>query len=414
MRLVIATPFLETRGGMERVILKIAQRFSAKIHCVYYDPAGTFQDFQKLDVEAAKPGILSSLPVGRRVATAMDVGKHFYTAKLSGYDLINAHQTPSEWIRNRNSPVVWYCHTPNREAYDLYAWRQARRNPLSRAMTWASIQPFKLIESRTVPRIEHIFTNSRNSQERITKYLHRSSEVLHPGVDLDKFSLKAYENFFFYPSRIAPEKEIEYAIEAFKIFANRQNPKPGTGGAQAGTGPGGGTAGAAVSGTGTEAGKSGRWKLLIAGALSKRKEHQDYLKKLKSLCTPDISIETNVGEWQLRDLYSRCYAVLYTPVNEDYGLVPLEAMASSKPCIARNEGGPRETIIDGRDGYLVNSIWELAGKMESLSRDPQRCAEMGKAGRAKVERDFTWDAFLARFEAKALEIVEGKRPGSKP
>ncbi len=382
MRMVVATPFIETRGGMERVVLKIAQHFKAKIHCLGYDPENTFHDFSDLEIEVAKPGPARKLPLGRRVSTAIEAGMHFYNAKLTDYDVINAHQTPSEWIRNRNAPVIWYCHTPNREAFDLYEWRQKRRNPLSRTVFWASIQPFKAIEYRTVPKIEHIFTNSRNSQARITKYLRRSSEVLHPGVDIERFASKPSENYFLYPSRIAPEKEIEYAIEAFKIFANRQNPKPGA-----------------------SKPKAQDWRLVITGALSKRPEHQAYLKKLRSISPPDVEIQTNVGDWELRDLYARATAVLYTPVNEDYGLVPLEAMASGKPCIARNEGGPKETINDGRDGFLVNSIWEMAGKMELLSKSPERCSQMGKEGRAKVGRDFTWEAFLKRFSEKAEELA---------
>ena len=379
MRLIVTTPFLETRGGMERVVLKIAQRFDAKIHCVYYDPQNTFEEFSKLDIETAKPTALSTLPFGRRVASAIDVGYHFYNAKLEDYDLINAHQTPSEWIRNKNSPVLWYCHTPNREAFDLYEWRMKRRNPFSKAVFWTSIQGFKFFESRAVPKIEYIFTNSRNSQDRITKYLHRSSEVLHPGVDADRFKCKSYEQFFFYPSRIAPEKELEYAIEAFKIFFSRKK----------------------------STGESGtkNWKLIISGSLSKRPEHQAYLKKLQSMADETIEIRTNISDDELLDLYARCYAVLYTPVNEDYGLVPVEALASSKPCIARNEGGPRETIIDGRDGFLINSIWEMAGRMESLSKDPERCASMGKEGRSKIEREFTWEIFLKRFEQKAQDLI---------
>ena len=96
MRLVIATPFLETRGGMERVVLKIAQQFKAKIHCYSYDPERTFPEFRALDIETAKPGNISKLPLGKRLTTAIEAGNHFYNVKLKDYDLINAHQTPSE------------------------------------------------------------------------------------------------------------------------------------------------------------------------------------------------------------------------------------------------------------------------------------------------------------------------------
>jgi glycosyltransferase involved in cell wall biosynthesis len=373
MRLVIATPFLEGRGGVERVVLRIAEHFSARIHCLRYDSASTFERFGKIDIETAKPSALGRLPLGRRVATAIEAGRHFYGLKLDDYDLINAHQTPSEWVRHRNSPVLWYCHSPNREAYDLYKWRMERRSIIQKPVFWASIEAFKRFESRTVPDIEYIFTNSRNSQGRVRKYLKRDSEVLHPGVETGDFSCRGYERFFFYPSRIAPEKDLAYAIEAFRIFRKRAG---------------------------------GEWKLVIAGSLSSRPEHRRYMKEMRSLCDGSISIETNITDERLRDLYSRCYAVLYSPVNEDYGLVPLEALSSSKPCIARNEGGPRETIVDGVDGFLVNSIWEMAGKMEALTADPEICARMGRAGRKKAEKEFSWERFLKRFEEKARELAK--------
>ncbi len=372
MRLVIATPFLETRGGMERVILMIARHFGARVHCIGYDPANTFSEFEKLDVEVARPSPIRKMPFSRRVTTAIEAGSYFYNLKLEDYDLINAQQTPSEWIRHRNSPVVWYCHTPNREAFDLYEWRMKQRNLPSKAVFWASIQAFKFLEHRTVPQIEYIFTNSMNSQSRLKKYLGRESEVLHPGVDADRFFCRGYENFFFYPSRIAPEKRLEYAIDAFNLFSKQAK----------------------------------GWKLVLAGSLSERPEHQGYFKKIKSMCGDSVSIETNISENRLLDLYSRCYAVLYTPINEDYGLVPLEAMAASKPCLAPDEGGPRETIVHGTDGFLVSGPEQMAGRMEWLAKRPEKCEAMGKAGRAKVVKEFTWRNFLKRFEEKTEEIVD--------
>jgi hypothetical protein len=59
MRLVIATPFLEARGGMERVVLKIAKQFGARVHCLRYDPAATFDEFSTVHIETPKPGPLS-------------------------------------------------------------------------------------------------------------------------------------------------------------------------------------------------------------------------------------------------------------------------------------------------------------------------------------------------------------------
>ena len=79
-----------------------------------------------------------------------------------------------------------------------------------------------------------------------------------------------------------PEKEIEYALEAFKLFSTRANQRRPQNGV--------------------------KWKFVIAGALSKRPEHQAYYKKLHSICTEDVRIEPDISEERLLELYSRCYA----------------------------------------------------------------------------------------------------------
>ena len=81
-------------------------------------------------------------------------------------------------------------------------------------------------------------------------------------------------------------------------------------------------------------------------------------------------------------------------------------MAAEKPCIAKNEGGPRETVIDGVDGFLVNSPEEMADRMEFFIRNPALAEQFGKKGKKKVERDFTWEHFLKRFEEKAKEVIK--------
>ncbi|MFH0737369.1 MAG: glycosyltransferase family 4 protein, partial [Candidatus Micrarchaeota archaeon] len=339
MRLALATPLLEVKGGLERVIFKIAKRYDASIYCIRYSPENTFDEFRGLDVHIAPPSVLSRFPIGKRVIGAIEAADYFYNTRLENYDLVTAFQAPSEFIRNKNRPVIWYCNSPNREAFDLYEWRMKRRGAISKAIFWTSIQAFKHFEFKVVPEIEYIFANSINAQKKVKKYLNRESEVLYLAVDEEKFYCRDYERFFFYPSRLVPEKDFEYVIEAFKLFASKV---PG-------------------------------WKLVLAGSLSERPEHQAYLKKLKSLCDASITIETNISEERLLDLYSRAYAVMYAAINEDFGLVPLEAMASSKPCIAKNEGGPKETISASVDGFLSDNPADMARKMEILVNDPELC-----------------------------------------
>jgi glycosyltransferase involved in cell wall biosynthesis len=345
-------------------MLKIAQRFDADIHCIWHNPGTTFPEFKDINVVTPKK---PPLGFGDLLLVASN---HFHNLKMDGYDVINPHVAPAELVGNRNPNILWYCHTPYRYAYDLYGWNMGRlgfpRNLPFRL--WSAL--FKRLEAKTVPKIGHIFTPSLNSKGRIGEYLERDAEVLHPGVEPSDFRCRGYERFFFYPSRFIPEKRFEHAIEAFKRFSSRN---PG-------------------------------WKLVIAGSLLK--SWQAYYDKLKAMTDDSVIFETNISDERMLDLYSRCHSVLFTPVDEDFGLVPLEAMAASKPCIATREGGTLETVVDGKDGFLVDSIDGMAGKMELLAKDAELCERLGKAGRDKVCKRFTWEIFLKRFGEKAREMAD--------
>lgn len=375
MKLAIAHPFLYVRGGAEKVVLKIAQRFDAKIYCALYEKDKTFPEFKDTDIEVIPSKAFGLMPgmLPIRIRHAIAAGEAFYFRKLSDYDVINAQGTPSEWIRHKNERVVWYCHTPNREAFDLYDFRMNRRRPHGKLVYWGCIQAFKYFENRTVPKLEHIFANSLNTQERLQKYLGLKSEILHPGVDYGEFECENYEQYFLYPSRITPEKRFEYAIEAFRQFKRKSGQK--------------------------------NWKLIIAGALMRdRPEHVQYYDWLRRYMQDDGEIRLNLSFQELKKLYSNAYSVLYSPVNEDFGIVPLEAMASRKPCIAMNEGGPKEALVNGQTGFLVNSIEEMANRMNYLAERPDETEEMGRKGREHVEKNFSWERFLERFEKRCMKV----------
>jgi glycosyltransferase involved in cell wall biosynthesis len=101
---------------------------------------------------------------------------------------------------------------------------------------------------------------------------------------------------------------------------------------------------------------------------------------------------------ELRALYERCTAVLFTAFNEDWGIVPLEAMAAGKPVVAVNRGGPSETVLHGETGYLEPDIpAAFARRMIELAADPALCRRLGLAGAERAQQ-FSWDAFVAGLD----------------
>jgi len=375
-------PSLNVRGGLERVVLEIARRYDPIIYTYRYVPENTFKEFREFDIRVIKTQGWAHVPVRvagilpERVKWGVQSGAQYYTLKIrDDYDVINAHGTPSEWARNNNPRMLWYCHTPNREAFDLYEWRMRRRGPLGKAIFWSLIQFYKWFEFDVVPKIEKIVTNSANSQVRIKKYLHRDAEIIPPGINVSEYHNSDYEKFFFYPSRITPEKRFELAIEAFRMSGLHDK----------------------------------GFRLVIAGSLiGERKEHVEYYNKICEMIKGIGEVRINIPYPELIDLYSRCYAVLFTPINEDFGIVPLEAMASQKPVIAINEGGPAETVVHKRSGFLANNIEEIAFYMNSLAEDIGSAERMGRVGREHVKMNFGWDNFFRKFDMALSDVASSK------
>lgn len=374
LKLIIAQSNLTLKGGAERVVLKIAQKYGAKIYVAEYDQSKTFEEFKNLDVEVVgKQGLLKALPYGRAVQ-GLNYGLSFYGLNLKNdYDVINAHMAPSHWVRNKNERVLWYCHTPLRDVYDLYQYRLSLKKLHQKPVHIVGTKAVKMIDQSVTKNIEFILANSFNTRSRIIKYYGRKdAEVLGGGVDYELFKKGYEEKYFLYPSRISPNKQQEFAIRAFDLFKRQ------------------------IKG----------YKLIIVGAVSQDKFYYNYYKNINALANAvgDVDIITNANEKMLTKLYSNCTAVLYPPINEDYGLVPLEAMASSKPVIALNEGGPRETIEQEKTGLLVNNIEEMANAMKEIAENPSLGKEMGKNGRERIVKYYSWKRFFNEFDKKVKQV----------
>jgi glycosyltransferase involved in cell wall biosynthesis len=370
MRIAIAQSNLTLKGGGERVVLKVAEHYRAPVYVAEYDPKNTFEQFGDIDIRVmARKGLASRLPYGR-VSQGLSYGLGFYNLKLGDeFDVINAHMAPSHWVRNRNERVLWYCHTPLRDIYDLYHYRMSMRKPHARPLYIAGAAAVRRIDQGVVKKIRYIIANSSNVRARIERYYKRTdARVLGGGVEFRKYSNKGDGRYFFYPSRISQNKRQDFAIEAFRIFSRR------------------------VKG----------YRLVIAGAVSKDRFYRDYYKGLvgaaRRVGNVEFMTDPTPDEKQLTGLYSRSTAVLYPPINEDYGLVPLEGAASRKPVIAANDGGVRETILPNKTGVLVDTPEEMAAAMERIVKDSGLAERMGREARKRVEREYSWERFFREFD----------------
>lgn len=373
MKLVITHPYLNLKGGAERVILEIAKRYDAKIYTIEYNKSETFDEFKKLDVEVVTKKIPFSGMLPYRASQGMRAGYTFYNMKIKeDYDLINAHTSPSEWIRNKNPRVLWYCHTPIREVYDLYKFRMQNRSFKEKALYFTFTSSYKLIAKGVIDQIEGIATNSQNTNSRIKSYFGREATIINPAINAKDFANAGDDKYFFYPSRFYLNKRQEYVILAFQKFLKKTNLT--------------------------------NYKLVLAGSLSDDKEHIAYFERLKKMAPKNVVFKLHTTDKEVRKLYSSCTAVLFAAINEDFGIVPIEAMASGKVLISVNEGGPKETVENNKTGFLVESPEEMSEKMKFVVEHKDLASKMGKAARKRAEEKYTWKSFFEKFDKMAREI----------
>lgn len=227
---------------------------------------------------------------------------------LSDYDIViaSSHCVAKGFGGNRPGQLkICYCHTPMRYAWDV-GDDYRRRMGLAGAALHA-IRPFlRAWDMRTAAPVDLFLANSACVADRIHRAYGRSSVVLHPPIDVDFFTPpdKPREDFYLMVSAMAPYKRVHHAIEAFSRLKLKRPLK--------------------IIGSGQE------------------------LARLRRTAPANVELLGWQDDRTVRDHYRRCRAVVF-PTFEDFGMVPLEAMACGTPVIAFAGGGAMETVRNAAD-----------------------------------------------------------------
>jgi glycosyltransferase involved in cell wall biosynthesis len=379
MKIALFHPWIHTKGGIERTILEIVKRSRHKytIFTMNYVKKKTFPEFKKFDVKT----LSKKLKIGKDLYKwGYSFGKEILLQQinLSGFDAFNIHTGGVGEIiaiNNHEIPIVCYCHTILRSAHNMYNEYINQFSGFQRLKVSLGLSIYRFFEKWAWKYFDLVLCNSKNVRKRILgANLAPSNKinVLHPGVDTKRFKQGKFGNYFLCPGRIGFYKRTMLAAKAFKEFKKKSKK---------------------------------RFKLIIAGHVSDK--DKSYLKKLKAFVRgdKDIKLILSPSDQQLLKLYKNCYAVLFSAMDEDWGLVPLEGMASGKPVISVNEGGPKENIINGSVGYLVNPSPEaFAKKMLLLSKSIARTRAMGKRARKHVMK-YDWDNFVKKFDDYMESVI---------
>lgn len=376
-RIAVYYPWLYLTSGAERTILEIARRSRHRITIFTneYQPGATFPELQQMDVR-----VLSRVPVERSLRSVASAATRLLSQELdlSEFDgLLVVCEGLGDLValRQRRIPVFCLCLTPLRIAFDpVYRKRYlASRSVLHRLVVRAGTVLYRGVDRIAWRRYRRIFTISEEVKTRILAGRLAPAEkmrTLHPGVELSAYTPSPpAERTFFVPGRIMWTKNLELAIQAFQLFRETA-PQPST------------------------------WKLVIAGIVDRKSE--PYLDRLRALASGDPAIEFHVhpSDIQMRAQYAACFATLFTAFNEDWGLVLIEAMASGKPVVAVNRGGPKEIVRHEHDGLLSEpDPGVFASAMGRLASEPGLYERLSSNAPSSAAR-FGWGPFVDALDGE--------------
>jgi glycosyltransferase involved in cell wall biosynthesis len=264
-------------------------------------------------------------------------------------DLVIATKFPSYGIRHPNK-VVWLVHQ-FRQAYDYDRTElgQFSESPEDRA-TRRAVERF---DRATLGEARKIFTISGNVADRLERFTGLHAQVLPPPPQKLAFRTDGYEDFVLSVNRLDRAKRIDLLIEAARTDPSLR---------------------VVIAGDGPDRGR---------------------LEQLADGVNGRIEFAGRVDAGRLADLYARCRAVYYAPIDEDYGIVPYEAFLSEKPVVTTADaGGPLEIVRDRETGLVVApESAEVARACAYLAEHVDEARAWGRAGKAVAER-VTWDTCI--------------------
>jgi glycosyltransferase involved in cell wall biosynthesis len=271
-------------------------------------------------------------------------------------DLVVATKFPSYVVRHPEKRV-WLVHQ-FRQAYELDGTELGQfGDSLDDRAIRRKVQALDRIALGEASRL---FAISQNVANRVETSTGLAAEVLpHPPQALE-YRCENYGDFVLSVNRLDRAKRIDLLIEA--------------------------------------AASDGSLEIVIAGEGPDR-ERLERLARERGL-NGRARFTGRIGESELADLYARCLAVYYAPVDEDYGMVPLEAFLSEKPVLTTTDaGGPLEVVSDGSTGLVVTpDVAEIARALGWLREHRDEAATYGRAGKA-IATEVTWDRAIGRLLA---------------
>lgn len=309
MKVALVHDFLVKLGGAERVLKVFSEMFpAAPIYTLFYDKEACGEVFDEDRIVCSSLQKYPEIFKKRYRYFAHRFPKAVENFNFEGFDLVLSSNTAFSHgiVTPIDTKHLCYCHSPMRYAWDWSnEYREENRIRGLKMLYYAPLLKYlRKWDFVSSDRPDFYIANSKNVKNRIKKYYRTGSDVIYPPVDTDRFrASKDHSNYFLIVSTLTPYKKIDLAVYLFNKLGRR---------------------------------------LVIIGDGPQRKY-------LENIACDNIEFLGFKDDKTVREYMENCRALIF-PGEEDFGIVPVEAMACGKPVLAYGKGGVTESIISGKTG----------------------------------------------------------------
>lgn len=336
MKIALVHDYLKEFGGAERVLETLHNIWpEAPVYTAFVDWEGLGHHAKRIKNWDIKTSCVQKLWLVRKFHSPL----RFLTPLIwesfnfDEYDLVitsSAWYIPRGIITRPETTHLCYLHTPPRHLYGYETGSDWKKYFPVRIYSYLVNFFLRIYDFLTAQRVDYFIANSQETQRRIKKFYRRDSIVIYPPVNIKNSPVeinrqsRSIPQYYLCVSRLAKAKHIDLAISACNQLKKQ---------------------------------------LVIVG---KGKED----KFLRSIAGPTIKFLGEVEDEALLKIYAKAKALIFPAVDEEFGIVPVEAMSQGVPVIAYRSGGLKETVVEGKTGVFFDqlSVEDLIKAMQRLDK----------------------------------------------
>ncbi|OGJ41611.1 MAG: hypothetical protein A2378_04080 [Candidatus Pacebacteria bacterium RIFOXYB1_FULL_44_10] len=352
MKVALVHDYLREYGGAERVLEKLHKMFpEAPVYVAFVDKQALGKHWTRFSSWDIRETWATKIPFIKKLFSPLRVfaSNFFRSLDLFAYDVVisSSNMYMAKAVRMRPDAMhLCYCHTPPRSLYGYTTKSNWKEKKWMHVLGEIANHFLRIVDYYSAQNPTVMIANSQEVQKRIQKFYRRDSVVIYPPISSLDVDQKR-EDYYLFVGRVVYSKHPNLVIDACTQL---------------------------------------RVKLKVVGI-------GESVEELKARAGKTVSFLGAVSDLELAKLYAGARAVIYPAEDEDFGMIPIEAMMYGTPAIVHRSGGFLETVVEGENGLFVDdfktqSMIDAIQESQNIQWDHEKIKKMAqKYSEERFERE---------------------------